>query len=172
VVEGKLFRRGLSTPLLKCIAPSETCYVLTEVHEGSCGHHIGGKSLARNFLRAGYFWLTMNKDTTEHVKKFQKYQEHSPISHIPDEDLHSISTPWPFHTWGLDLLGPFTPTRGQFKHLIVVVDYYTKWIELEPLASIASIKAQNFVFRQIICRFGTSAEVICDNETQFTNKDF
>jgi hypothetical protein len=82
----------------------------------------------------------MNNDAVEHVKKCQKYQEHSPLSHIPAKDFHNISTPWPFHTWGLDLLGPFTPTTGQFKHLIVAVDYY-KWIELEPLASIASIKA-------------------------------
>jgi hypothetical protein len=63
-------------------------------------------------------------------------------------------------------------TTGQFKHLIVVVDYYTKWIELEPLVSIASVKAHNFVFRQIICRFGIPAEVICDNGTKFTDKDF
>jgi hypothetical protein len=114
----------------------------------------------------------MNKDAAEHVKKCQKCQEHSPLSHIPVEDLHSISTPWHFHTWGLDLLGPFTPTIGQFKHLIVAVDYYTKWIELEPLSSIASVKAQNFVFQKLICRFGIPAEVICDNGTQFTDKDF
>jgi hypothetical protein len=58
------------------------------------------------------------------------------------------------------------------KHLIVTVDYYTKWIELEPLAIIALVKAQNFVFQQIICRFGIRAEVICDNGTQFTDKYF
>jgi transposase InsO family protein len=69
-------------------------------------------------------------------------------------------------------LGPFTPAAGQLKHLIVAVDYYTKWIELEPLASIASIKVQNFVFRQIICRFGIPAKVIYDNGTQFTDKEF
>jgi ribonuclease HI len=55
VIEGQLFSRGLSTPLLKCIGPLETWYVLAEVHEGSCGHHIGGKSLARKSLRARYF---------------------------------------------------------------------------------------------------------------------
>jgi hypothetical protein len=88
----------------------------------------------------------MNADAADHVKKCQKWQEHSTISHIPAEDLHSISTPWSFHTWGLYLLGPFTPTTGQLKHFIIAIDYYTKWIELEPLASIASVKAQNFVF--------------------------
>jgi transposase InsO family protein len=43
---------------------------------------------------------------------------------------------------------------------------------LEPLASIASVKVQNFVFRQIVCRFGIPAEVICDNGTQLTYKEF
>jgi ribonuclease HI len=52
VIEGHLFKKGLSTPLLKCIGPSEVWYILAEVHEGSCGHHIGGKSLARKSLRA------------------------------------------------------------------------------------------------------------------------
>jgi hypothetical protein len=114
----------------------------------------------------------MNTDAADYVKKCQKCQEHSPLIRVPAEDLHSISTPWPFHTWGLDLLGRFTPAADQLKHLIVAVDYYTKWIELEPLASLASIKVQNFVFRQIICRIGIPAEVICDNGTQFIDKEF
>jgi transposase InsO family protein len=57
-------------------------------------------------------------------------------------------------------------------HLIVAVDYYTKWIELEPLASIASIKVHNFVFRQFIYCFCIPTEVISDNGTQFTDKEF
>jgi hypothetical protein len=148
VIEGHLFRKGLSTPLLKCIGPSEVWYILAEIHEGSYGHHLGGKLLARKSLRAGYFWPTMNSDSAEYVKRCRKCQEHSPLTHIPAENLHNISTSWPFHTWGLDLLGPFPPTAGQLKHLIVAVDYYTKWIEMEPLASIASIKVQKFVFNK------------------------
>jgi hypothetical protein len=139
--------------------------VLVEVDEGSSGHHIGRKSLARKSVRAGYFWPTMITDAADYVKKCQKCHEHNPFTHIPAKDLHNVSTPWPFHTWGLDLLEPFTATTGKLKHLIVIVDYYSKWIELEPLASITSMKVQNFVFRQIICRFGIPEEVICDNGT-------
>jgi hypothetical protein len=109
----------------------------------------------------------MNTNAANYVRKCQKCQEHSPLTRIPAEDLHSILTPWPFHTWGLDLLGPFTPVAGQLKHLIVVIDYYTKWIEMDPLASIAFIKVQNFVFCQIICHFGIPAEVIFDNGIQY-----
>ena len=55
MIEGHLFRKGVSTPLLKCIGPEDVGYVLAEIHEGSCGYHIGAKSLARKALRAGYF---------------------------------------------------------------------------------------------------------------------
>jgi hypothetical protein len=72
VVEGQSFRRGISTPLLKCIGPSEVWYVLVEVYEGSCGHHIDDKSLARKALRVEYFLPTINEDMAEHVKRYHK----------------------------------------------------------------------------------------------------
>lgn len=37
---GALYKRGVSLPLLKCLAPDETEYALREVHEGICGDHI------------------------------------------------------------------------------------------------------------------------------------
>jgi hypothetical protein len=69
VTKGQLFRRALSTPLLKCIGPSEIVYVLAEVHEGSCGHHIGGMSLATKSLRTRYFSPIMNTDVAQYIKK-------------------------------------------------------------------------------------------------------
>ncbi|XP_057744680.1 uncharacterized protein LOC130962489 [Arachis stenosperma] len=65
VIQGQLFRKGLNQPLLKCLHPDQTDYVLREVHEGCCGHHIGGKALARKLLRAGYYWSSMMADSKE-----------------------------------------------------------------------------------------------------------
>ena len=172
LVEGHLFRRSISMPLLKCIGPSEVWYILAEIHEGSCGHHPGGKSLVRKALRAGYYWPSMMKDAKEHVLKCEACQLHGTFTHVPAQELHSFSAPWPFHTWGIDLLGPFHIAPGQLKFLIVAVDYFTKWIEAEPTATITSVRIQNFVFRSLICRFGIPAEIVSDNGTQFTDKGF
>ena len=49
--DDKLYRRGYSMPLLKCIPPSEAEYVMREIHEGICGSHVGGESLAFKTLR-------------------------------------------------------------------------------------------------------------------------
>ena len=134
--KGSLYKRGFFTPILKCIAGKDTEYVLREVHEGICGNHIGARALAGKVLRQVYYWPTILKDAADLVKKCIICQEHAKISRLPSEPLTSITSPWPFQQWGLDILGPLPLGKGQCKFIIVAVDYFTKWAEAEPLATI------------------------------------
>jgi hypothetical protein len=59
-----------------------------------------------------------------------------------------------FAVWGLDLVGPLQKAPGGFKHLLVVIDKFSKWIEVRPLTSIGSKQAVAF-FTNIIHRFGS-----------------
>ncbi|GKG10104.1 reverse transcriptase domain-containing protein [Tanacetum coccineum] len=45
-------------------------------------------------------------------------------------------SPWPFYKWGIDIAGPFPEGPGKVKFLIVAIDYFTKWIEAKPVATI------------------------------------
>jgi hypothetical protein len=49
--------------------------------------------------------------------------------------------------------GPFTIAKRQLKYLVVAIDYFTKWVEAEPQATITSTKMINFVcsFEVLIC---------------------
>nr|XP_025670582.1 uncharacterized protein LOC112770442 [Arachis hypogaea] len=107
IIQGQLFRKGLSQPLLKCLHPDQTDYVLREVHEGCCGHHIGGKALARKLIRAGYYWPSMMKDSREFVRKCVKCQENANFHKAPASELSLLMSTRPFAQWGVDLLGPF-----------------------------------------------------------------
>ncbi|XP_024018846.1 uncharacterized protein LOC112090267 [Morus notabilis] len=53
--DGLLYRRGYSTPLQRCLNDGEAQRVLQEIHEGVCGNHTGGQSLALKVLRQGYY---------------------------------------------------------------------------------------------------------------------
>ncbi|KAI5428306.1 hypothetical protein KIW84_033337 [Lathyrus oleraceus] len=70
LLEGKLYRRGFSIPLLKCVEEEKVPDILGEIHRGINAQHLGGRSLARKALRAGYYWPTMQNDSKEHVKRF------------------------------------------------------------------------------------------------------
>ncbi|GJU16352.1 reverse transcriptase domain-containing protein [Tanacetum coccineum] len=54
----------------------------------------------------------------------------------PQQSLHQITSPWPFHKWGIDIAGPFPVAAGGLKFLIVAIDYFTKWIEAKAVATI------------------------------------
>ena len=52
------------------------------------------------------------------------------------EQLTSTNALWPFAQWGLNIIGPFPIVVRQLKFLVVGIDYFTKWVEAEPLATI------------------------------------
>ncbi|GKV29735.1 hypothetical protein SLEP1_g38636 [Rubroshorea leprosula] len=68
LLENQLYKRAASMPLLRCLTPYEAEYAVREVHEGVCGTHIGGKTLARKLLRHGYYWPTMVEDAQSYVR--------------------------------------------------------------------------------------------------------
>ncbi|XP_030970091.1 uncharacterized protein K02A2.6-like [Quercus lobata] len=83
-----------------------------------------------------------------------------------------MTAPWPFAQWGLDIMGPFPTAVRQLKFLVVGIDYFTKWVEVEALATITEKNVRSFVWRCIICRFGIPRVFVSDNGRQFDNDPF
>ena len=65
----------------------------------------------------------------------------------PGETMTPISSPWPFAQWGIDIMGPFPLGKKQLKFLTVPIDYFTKWVEAEPVMMITKSKVTNFVWK-------------------------
>ncbi|RDX93898.1 Gypsy retrotransposon integrase-like protein 1, partial [Mucuna pruriens] len=170
IIGGELYRRGFSFPLLRCIEGEEARYMIKEVHEGLCSSHIGGWALASKIARAGYYWPTLKEDCMDYVRRCDKCQRFIEVGNAPPKQLHAITSPWPFHKWGVDILGPFPPAPGQVKYLIVAIDYFTKWIEAEPVTTISVERIKRFYWKKIICRFGLPIEIVLDNGTQFASQ--
>jgi len=57
-----LFKRGFTTPLLKCVCKEQAEYVLNELHNGVCKMHCGHRTLAARVIRAGYYCPTARQD--------------------------------------------------------------------------------------------------------------
>ena len=69
-------------------------------------------------------------------------------------------------------MGPFPLVKKQLRILIVTIDYFTKWVEAEPVTTITEAKVTSFVWKNIICRFGIPHVIISDNGKQFDNPKF
>ena len=86
--------------------------------------------------------------------------------------MTTITSPWPFAQWRIDIVGPLPIGKGQVKFLLVAIDYFTKWVEAKALATITEARIQNFVWKNIICRFGIPLTIISDNGRQFDSQGF
>ncbi|GAU29247.1 hypothetical protein TSUD_391950 [Trifolium subterraneum] len=132
LLDDKLYRRGFSIPLLKCVEEARVEFILQEIHEG--------------------------------INGCDKCQRHGDMHLAPANELRTLISPWPFAWWGMDILGPFPTAARQVKYLIVAVDYFTKWIEAEPLVKIDASHILRFFKRNVLARFGIPQV--------FTNKKF
>ena len=80
-------------------------------------------------------------------------------------------TPWPFHTWGLDLVGPINPSSRGYIWILVATEYFTKWAEVVPLRKATGGAVTNLIKENIIVRFRLPHRIINDNGTPFVNSD-
>ncbi|CAL9011308.1 unnamed protein product [Prunus brigantina] len=156
-----LYQKGFNGEPLKCLGESEARQAMQEIHAGECREHQGMKKLHRQLLSIGYYWPTMKKDAHDFVKKCHTCQIHANLN---------MRTPWPFHTWGLDLIGTIHPPSDGYIWILTATEYFTKWVEAIPLRKATGAAVSNFIRECIVCRFGIPYKMVTDNGTPFVNK--
>ena len=111
----------------------------------------------------------MKKDVLDKTQKCDKCQRFAQILHQPLVSLVSILVPWPFAKWGIYIISALPIARAQMKFAIVAIDYFTKWVEVSPIAKISKEKVCDFVWKSIIFRFEIPKSIVTDNALQFNN---
>jgi ribonuclease HI len=175
MIEGELYKHGVWSPLLKCLSRTEGIELMREIHAELCGSHIGSRPLLGKVFRQGFYWPKAASDAVELVQKCENCQKCARDQKQPSSLTQLKQPTWPLQRWGLDLLGPLPSAQGNLKYVVVAVEYFSKWIEAKPLATITSATVQKFFWQNIVCRFGVPKAITVDNGTHFdaeTFKDF
>eukprot|EP01018_Ginkgo_biloba_P012948 Gb_20485 [translate_table: standard] len=172
ILENTLYRRGYNGTLLKCLNAEEANLAIKEVHDGICGAHTSGMVLAKKLLIIGYYWPTMEKDSYQYVKRCVACQRHGDLIHVPSQALQPITAPWPFFTWGLDLIRKINPSSSDgHNHIIIATKYFTKWVEAIPLTTVTGKQISKFILNHLICCYGIPSVIITNNGKSFKNKE-
>ncbi|XP_024016302.1 uncharacterized protein LOC112089777 [Eutrema salsugineum] len=135
----KLFRWSASGVLLACVSGNDTVEIMREIHEGSGGNHSRGRSLTLKIKKASYFWPTMNADCEKFAMKCDKCQRHGPMINVPTELLQTSTAPYPFMRWAMDIVGPLCRSTNQKQYVLIMTDYFTKWVEAEAYSEISAL---------------------------------
>ncbi|XP_013699873.2 uncharacterized protein LOC106403603 [Brassica napus] len=171
VLDGELHRWTATKVLLKCINGEETHLVMAETHEGTAGNHSGGRAPALKVRSLGFYWPTMNADCEAYAQRCDQCQRHASTIHSPTQLLRTMTAPYPFMRWGMDIIGPM-PSSRQKRFFLVLTDYFTKCIKAEAFASITEKEVQRFLWKNIIYRHSLPYEIVTDNGPQFISNKF
>ena len=112
----------------------------------------------------------MKSDAADYVKKCDPCQRMSPILKSPVQDLLSISSPWSFAQWRIDIVGPLPTAPAQKKLLLVATNYFSKWIKADAFASIKDRDVTQFIWKNIVCWFGIPRSIVSDNGPHFDSR--
>jgi hypothetical protein len=124
--------------------------IINEYHSGACGGHLSGLVTTQKILQTDYFWLSLFKDCVEVVKKCHPCQVFTRNMCSKLSLMHPFIIIGPFTKWGVDVMD-YNPTSvGGHHHIIVAVDYFTKWDEAMPTIKSYGEIATFLTFNHII----------------------
>ncbi|XP_061993416.1 uncharacterized protein LOC133711286 [Rosa rugosa] len=167
-----LRRRGEDGIDFRCVYGHEAKRLMREAHAGVCGAHQAGPKMRWVLRRHGYYWPSILKDCIKFAKGCQDFQAHGPVQHIPNIPMHLIIKPWLARGWALDLIGMIHPHSSlQHKFIIVATNFFTKWVEAEPLKEASGATIRQFIFNHIICWFGIPEVLVSDRGETFMGRE-
>ena len=110
----------------------------------------------------------MEADCIAHVRKCHQCQVYGDLKHMPPMPLHTMTSPQPFSTWGIDIIRNIHPIASNgHEFILIAINYFIKWVEAASYKVLNSKKVIQFIQTNIICTYGVPHEIISDNGLHF-----
>ena len=167
--EPYLYKVGIDGIFRRCVPYEEVPSILFHCHSSAYGGHASSSKTAAKVLQAGFFWPTIFKDAHAFVLSCDQCQRTGNISkrnEMPQQPILEVEL---FDVWGVDFMGPFPASKGN-EHILVAVDYVSKWVEALPCAKADSNAVKRLFKDTIFPRFGVPRVVISDGGKHFINR--
>uniref|UniRef100_A0A8C4RS94 Integrase catalytic domain-containing protein n=1 Tax=Erpetoichthys calabaricus TaxID=27687 RepID=A0A8C4RS94_ERPCA len=111
------------------------------------------------------------KDVWKHVRTCTICQQYKNPPGLPAGQLQSTNITEPGEMWGIDIMGPLPPSKNKRTVLVVVVDYYSKWVELFPLPNSTTERLCSILRNEMFTRWGVPKVIVSDRGPQFTSSE-
>ena len=145
--------------------------IITMAHDNICSGHPGPEKTTI-IIKRHFFWVGMNTDVKIYIQACDLCSRHKKGNKKPRAPMRRFHAGEPMQRVHIDILGPLTESAQHNKYILVIVDQFTKWIELKALPDqTAETVARTFI-EEFVCRMGCAKEVFSDQGKNFDSKLF
>lgn len=161
IYENTLWRRSNNIPRRVILDPEEREELIRQAHDES-GHR--GRDPTYKKLAEFYFWPNMLSEIAIHCRACRQCQLRS--SYHPKVMINPTWVPTILRKFNLDLVEMGLPSNGH-NYIVDMRDDLTGWLEARMLSTKSSHKVADFIWQDVICRFGCIPQITTDNGTEF-----
>ena len=163
----RVLRKDESIPRYAVMVPQ--CLVkdiLHGVHDSPYAGHLGvTKTIDR--LRNRFYWPRMRESVEDYIRKCSACAQRKDPVHANKAPLQTIAVGEPFCFWALDYMGPLPETTRGNKHILVIMDHFTKWCEAVPTKDQKASTVAPILVNKIFSRFGPPTVLHSDQGANF-----
>ena len=136
--------------------------ILKSYHDCLAGGGHQGFERTYAAIRNKYYWPRMYEDIRQYVKTCEICQQSKRAFNAKPPPLQPQPVDDVFSRWHMDILSGLPTTKEKYKHVLLVVDSYSKWCECFPLRTQEATEVAAVLFREIISRYGSPRSLVSD----------
>ena len=176
VRDGILYRRwesadGNTTRWRFVLPRSLISDVLQDLHSSVMAGHLGmTKTLQK--VQERFYWVGMKEDVRSFIRQCPNCASHKKAGPRKRAPLQQRQTGYPMERIALDIMGPLPVTEDGNKYVLVVADYFTKYVEAYAIPDERAETVARKLVEEFICRYGVPREIHSDQGRNFESTVF
>ncbi|XP_063050302.1 uncharacterized protein LOC134445147 [Engraulis encrasicolus] len=145
--------------------------VKRQMHEGPVGGHFGTERMVTR-LQTRYYWYQMRADVSLWCLTCKSCGSKARARKTPQAPMGTVRVGAPMERVALDIMGPLNETERRNSYVLVIQDYFTKWVEAFPLPNEKAETVAEVLASQWVCRFGAPHTIHSDQGRNFESEVF
>ena len=145
--------------------------VLYHVHDSLLAGHLGTKKTRERVLQR-FYWFQVREDVDTWVAACEECARVKEPARKTCAPLGEMPTGAPMDRLSMDILGPFPESSSGNKYVLVVIDNFTRWVEIFALPDQTAETCANKVLNEVISRFGCPYDLHSDQGRNFESGVF
>jgi len=140
--------------------------VLQQLHNSQTAGHLGvAKTLSR--VRERFYWVQCGRDVQDWCRNCDVCAQKRGPQRKTKAPMAKYNVGSPMERIAIDVLGPLPVTEAGNKYILIVADYFTKWVEAFPMANQEACTVAEILVREVVCRFGVPVLIHSDQGRNF-----
>ena len=146
--------------------------ILTEHHNSRMVAHLGRERTIAKLKQSPYFWIKMRKDAEDWCRNCDICARIKPNQRVRRAPMKNYQVGVPLERVAIDILGPLPVTERGNKYIVVIADYFTRWVESYPVPNHQAHTIANVIMENFFARFGLPRTIHTDQGRDFESRLF